>query len=314
MLLEELRALGHRGEVFPGGVDVPGLPRPVLAELRAAEEAVDAWGRRTVRTLDDVRAAAARLCPARPAAASFRVWGRRLGVHPFDRIALERAVGAVLHARWDLPVSLGAPELSIRAVVAGDQLVLGRRIAGFEPPPRPFNQRVSLAPVVAAALVRWVRTTRPARVRDPLCGAGTLLVAAGARYADAVLEGSDWAEAAARGAEANLAAAGLRARAEVATRDALAPGPDRALADLLIGNPPFGLTLARRMKPFAFHRRLLERARGGLVPGAEVVLLVHRPEQVAQAAVEAGYRVEDRHAFSMGSTRPTLVRLRAPPR
>lgn len=304
----ELADRGVRGAPTAGGV-VAESSLEAPCTLRVVDDVVELWGGAgEIRELDDVRVAASQINLPSPKAASFRVDGLRWGHHPFDRIALERAVGGALHRRWGLPVSLERPGLRVRAHLCGQQLWVGRLVqAGLGRRPRPFGQRVSLSPVVAAAMIRFSELEHPRRVLDPCCGAGTLLVEAGHRWSDAVLAGGDRSFRAAEGCRQNLEAAGFAARARVAVTDALVPLPS-SQADLVVSNPPFGLQLGRGVNFFRFYRKLLRAVRSGLSPAAKVVLLIHRAGAFEDAARAEGFTIEASHRFEMGSTRPTMIR------
>lgn len=307
-LQEELQERGCRCEPMPAGVRTDRVPGP---GLRIAEDVVRLWWGAEAEDLDSVRRVARAHPVDRPEVASFRVEGERLGRHDFDRVALERAVGGALHEQWQLPVDLQAPELVVRARLVDTELSVGELVSkGLGRRPRPFGQKVSLTPVVAAAMVRFSGRAQVGRVWDPCCGAGSLLVEAGARWPEAQLVGGDLSVRAVEGAMANLQASGLVNRATVAVRDALAPRAGEPV-DLVISNPPFGLQLGRKVNFFRFYRKLLTALRAQLSPEGTVVLLVHRVRALLDAAESVGFQVEAAHGFEMGSTRPTMARLRA---
>ena len=105
---------------------------------------------------------------------------------------------------------------------------------------RPLGQTYTPHPIIEAML-RWASDHgTPTRVVDPGAGSGRYLLAAGRRFPEAELHGSDVDPLATLMLRANLAAAGLAGRA----RSHL--GDDRALAlpeaegpTLFIGNPPY---------------------------------------------------------------------------
>jgi hypothetical protein len=91
-------------------------------------------------------------------------------------------------------------------------------------------------------MVAWARTALPgpARIVDPGCGSARFLLAAGRAFPGARLVGVEIDPLAAAIARANLAAAGMAARADVIVGDyRRAALPHAAGPTLFIGNPPY---------------------------------------------------------------------------
>ena len=105
---------------------------------------------------------------------------------------------------------------------------------------RPLGQTYTPHPIIEAML-RWASDHgTPTRVVDPGAGSGRYLLAAGRRFPEAELHGSDVDPLATLMLRANLAAAGLAGRARIHLGDyrALAlPGAEGPT--LFIGNPPY---------------------------------------------------------------------------
>ncbi len=318
--LEPLLAAALGGTATaPGWVAVP-RPAEAVRRSRLAIDRLEPWVLGSLdpgQGLNGVRAAAAAawplLSPQIPAPLHFRVRSVRRGRHPYDRIAVERAVGAVVARATGWPVRLEAPALVLRADVMDARLLIG----GLRPwpdrdEPRPFNQRVGVSPVVAAAAAELgADGPPPGAVLDPFCGAGTLLVEAGRRFGSARLIGGDWTAAAAEGALRNIEAAGLADRAEIHHRDArhLAADHNPGSIDLVLSNPPFGLRIGRSIRFVGFYRRLLFAVRTLSSPSGRLVLLVHRLAQLEAAAEVERFAVTARLPLALGDSRPTLVRL-----
>ena len=105
---------------------------------------------------------------------------------------------------------------------------------------RPLGQTYTPHPIIEAML-RWASDHgTPARVVDPGAGSGRYLLAAGRRFPEAELHGSDVDPLATLMLRANLAATGLagRARAHLGDYRALAL-PEAEGPTLFIGNPPY---------------------------------------------------------------------------
>lgn len=105
---------------------------------------------------------------------------------------------------------------------------------------RPLGQTYTPHPIIEAML-RWASDHgTPARVVDPGAGSGRYLLAAGRRFPEAELHGSDVDPLATLMLRANLAAAGLAGRARIHLGDYRALAlPEAEGPTLFIGNPPY---------------------------------------------------------------------------
>lgn len=105
---------------------------------------------------------------------------------------------------------------------------------------RPLGQTYTPRPIIEAML-HWASDHgTPARVVDPGAGSGRYLLAAGRRFPEAELHGSDVDPLATLMLRANLAAAGLAGRARIHLGDYRALAlPEAEGPTLFIGNPPY---------------------------------------------------------------------------
>ena len=105
---------------------------------------------------------------------------------------------------------------------------------------RPLGQTYTPHPIIEAML-RWASDHgTPTRVVDPGAGSGRYLLAAGRRFPEAELHGSDVDPLATLMLRANLAAAGLAGRSRVHLGDYRALAlPEAEGPTLFIGNPPY---------------------------------------------------------------------------
>lgn len=310
------------GPMLPGRV--PGwLPEGALDAsvlgLRTVHDVIEPWATRRLEAesgLDGVRAAVRDwLHPHLESPSSFRVRAERFGQHPYNRVDIERAVGGVFHSACGWRVRLEDPEVIVRADLLQDILLCGRLLtpAPLSQRPRVFNQTVGVSTVVAAAAARISGLTAPSLVLDPFCGAGTLLVEAAHRFPSARLLGGDWNLPAVEGARKNLAAVGAEARMAVEQADALQLGErlSPASVDLVLSNPPFGLRIGKSIRFVGFFRKLLRGVARVLRPEGRIVLLVHRPGQLREAAGLEGFSVLHQYPVVVGKVRPSLVVLSA---
>ncbi|UPM42029.1 methyltransferase domain-containing protein [Halocatena salina] len=114
------------------------------------------------------------------------------GTTDVDTQRAERELGAVLTQRG-FEIDLDDPDHELRALFSDDSCVLGwlvaRSIRDFGdrmPSKRPFFQPGSMGPLLARALANIAGARPGARVLDPMCGTGGLLIEAGLAGADVI--------------------------------------------------------------------------------------------------------------------------------
>jgi precorrin-6B methylase 2 len=169
-------------------------------------------------------------------------------------------------SRYDL-------ELLVRGAASGSRLLIR---PSFMPDPR-FDYRrkdvgASINPVVAACLVRLLRTSADATVLDPTCGSGTLLIERAILDRTTRLFGFDISRTAVAAARQNAQAAALGRRVQIAQGDATTPQPYRA-CDEAIANLPFGRRTGRADIDLGrLYRSILGNLQNCVRPGGRVLL------------------------------------------
>jgi tRNA (guanine10-N2)-dimethyltransferase len=130
------------------------------------------------------------------------------GTTDVDTQRAERVLGSVLTERG-FSVDLDQPDHELRVLFSDDICALGWLVArsdrGYgdrKPSKRPFFQPGSMDPLLARALVNIAGARPGARVLDPMCGTGGILVEAGLAGADVI--GLDVQSKMVHGARENL--------------------------------------------------------------------------------------------------------------
>lgn len=245
----------------------------------------------------------------------FRVSSNRHGDHDFTSPQLQAAAGSAIVARTGAPVDLEDYRVHVQVDAIGRRCLVGLRWTErelglrFE---RVYNQRVALKPLVAYAMLRVARGDgpEPARVLDPFCGTGTLLLEAGTIHPGAALLGSDALAACAEGSRRNLAAVGLAHRARLECGDARTLGERHAPGSigLIATNPPYGHRLGRRLRFVDFYRDFLAAAVAVLRPAGRLVVLVGRQAAFDKARARVpGLESLHERTLSLGGMRVRLV-------
>ncbi len=213
----------------------------------------------------------------------------------------ERACGAALTDRG-FSVDLDDPDHVLRVLFAADTCLVGwvaaesvRDFADRKPTDRPFFQPGSMAPMDARAYANLAGAGPDARIVDPMCGTGGVLIEAGLVGSDVV--GNDAQRKMVRGARENLAhyLSGDADRAAHAADHAVVRGDATALglrddvADGVVFDAPYG-----RQSKIETHR-LEDLVAGALREAARIaprgVLVADRSWR--EAAVDAGWTVTD---------------------
>lgn len=264
-------------------LDGAGRQRSALAELRARAGRVDAC---------PLLAAVAALRPLQ-AGAPFEVVASFLGRRNYNRFEIERAVGEGLERALGRsfvagPLDAGAhPPLSWRVHLFDGGGFLGLRLAAG-----PLHRREyrldsvagTMHPPLARAAAVLGGAQRGALVLDPFCGAGTMLLEAGAHQPAARLLGADVSADAVRAASGNADRAGARVALIVGDAGRL-PVPDGA-AGVTVTNPPW----SRRVAPAGSLRGGLEPfwLEAARVSAGRIVVVLEELEGQAGAIRAAG--------------------------
>lgn len=290
---------------------------PIALAMRSVHHVVrgvDAFTLPATGSLDAIRARlAGTAIPGLTAATPFRVTSNRSGRHPFTSMDIQAAAGAGIRARSGAPVDLKRYAVNVQVDVVDDLCLVGIRWSRralslrFE---RPYRRRVALAANVAHAMLRLAAPgPAPARVLDPCCGTGTILLEAGMMFPQARLIGGDTDPRSVEGAGRNLAFHGLAQRSRTLRADArdLAALATLGPFDAIVVNPPFGRRLGRRTDFRRFYGELLAGSREIIAREGRLVLLADRRGAFNRACRDAGgWHIRDVRIIELGDIHPGL--------
>jgi len=178
---------------------------------------------------------------------SFRVRVKGYGTSPESR-SLERELGGLIQGKG--PVRLDSPEVEFRFLYTKHRVYATELLAEMDrgtpesriPSKRPFFQPVSLHPRYARALVNLTELRERARVLDPFCGTGGILLEAG--LMGLTVRGSDLRPDMIAGCRKTLAAWKVRAELECCDVGELKERFDPVAG--IATDPPYGRSASTR--------------------------------------------------------------------
>jgi len=271
-----------------------GRPRSALARLGELSACLD---------LHEPAALCAGVRPI-PRSPAFSVTANFVGQRNYSTHEIKQAcaegIGGSHH--WPYAPDDAAADLNVRVFIEHDTAFVGMRLGRYPLHRRPYKQvhvPGSLKPPVAAALLRLAGLTPGARVLDPCCGAGTLLVEAA--LSGAVALGGDRDPAALAAAQANARAAGIAAGLLCwdAQRLPLVDGS----VERIVSNLPWGRTVEVDTTLASFYQRVCSEMRRVVAPGGRLVVLTNAPHLVSPGDL----RCEQRLEISLFGQTPTAM-------
>ncbi len=224
-----------------------------------------------------------------------------------DRKTAISALSAVLGETGGLANSPSGYDAEFRVICEKGKTLLFAKL--FVPPDPRFAYRkgavsASIHPVNAAALMRFARPHLKdgARVIDPCCGSGTLLVErAKLGLPGSDLLGVDIDGAALAIAQSNADAAGVRAG--FVRADATRFVPQKPF-DELFANLPFGTRVGTAQRNDAFYRGLVQRLNTCLSAEGVAVFYTTQFAALSRLLEGAGFKVADSMRFEAGGLSP----------
>lgn len=192
--------------------------------------------------------------------------------------------------------------------------------------PRPLSARAwrvcnlagGLNATVAAAMLELAAPEPHARLFNPMCGSGTLLIEAGERLrrggrppAAGQLRGCDLNPAALSCSAQNAAAAGFDL--DLFRGDAAHTGLEAGSADVIVADPPWGDAVGSHRANATLYPALLAEAARLAAPGARLVLLSHELRLLERVlGAQRAWRVAERLQVFHGGHHPHIYLLKGP--
>jgi tRNA (guanine6-N2)-methyltransferase len=219
-----------------------------------------------------------------------------------DEIKQACAEGIAEHQGWHYSENDAQADLNVRVFIEGDMAVVGVRLGARSLSKRPYKQQHvpgSLKPAVAAALLQLAGVTQGARILDPCCGAGTILIEA--RSYGATAYGGDINWEAVTAAHFNATQAG--AAVQIQHWDArVLPVSDRSV-DRVISNLPWGRAVSTDSSLRGLYQEIGEEIQRVLAPGGQIVVLTNLPDLVQFRRLKCDKQIE----ISLFGQTPTIM-------
>jgi len=219
-----------------------------------------------------------------------------------DEIKQACAAGIIERQHWVYSEDDAKADLNVRIFMEGDTAVVGVRLGARSLSKRPYKQQHvlgSLKPAVAAALLALADVPTGARILDPCCGAGTILIEA--RADGAAAWGGDIDSQAVAAARLNAAQADVTVHLQRWDARAL-PLSDHSV-DRVISNLPWGRAVTTNISLPALYQEISEEIERVLIPGGQAVLLTNLPDLVKFKRLKCERQLE----ISLFGQTPTIM-------
>jgi tRNA (guanine6-N2)-methyltransferase len=212
------------------------------------------------------------------------------------------AAGIIERRHWNYSENDGEADLNVRVFIEGETAIIGVRLGARSLSKRPYKQEHvpgSLKPAVAAALLTLVDVPLGARILDPCCGAGTILIEAKSYGVTAL--GGDIDRHAIAAARSNATQA--NARVHLQCWDARALPISNKSVDCVISNLPWGRAVSTDVSLQALYQAISDEIERVLVTSGKAVLLTNLPDLVQFKRLKCARQFE----ISLFGQTPTIM-------
>jgi len=239
-----------------------------------------------------------------PDALSFSVSANFVGRRNYTADEIKTAIsqGVTAIAGWQYQEDDRQSDLNLRMFIEHETAIVGMRVAQTPLAKRTYKQAHvpgSLKPAVAASLIFLTGATPSARLLDPCCGAGTILIEAALQGMTAT-GGDQSAEAVAATME-NAAAAGIAL--DVQKWDARALLLPNASINCIVTNLPWGRQVEVDTALTEFYSAACVEMERVLATDGRLVILTNLPQLVAFPTRS----IEEQLEISLFGQQPTIL-------
>ncbi len=246
---------------------------------------------------------------------SMRVTCKRIDKSlPFTSETIQLEVAEVILERYPYPVKLKDPKYMVRVDVHKKHLVISLQLTHLslsKTTPKPYHPVTAMKSNLAHSMLLLADIPLGGTLMDPFLGSGTTLIQAAKLSPTFKLIGFDYDEAAAHGAQLNVAAEGMEG-VDIRCLNALEMSkhfPWHSI-DAIVTDPPYGIRTSKQKKYFEFYLTFLAQARRLLKVGASLTLVVVKRYSFDDALnTIKGFQETDRLQIKLGGFTAHLIRL-----
>ncbi|AFZ44788.1 RNA methylase [Halothece sp. PCC 7418] len=252
--------------------------------------------------------------PEMDTAKTFRVTTQRNGKHEFRAMDVQRIAGSALIQRYGKKVNLAQPDVNVR-VDLYDRLCLvsiqETQEALDQRQKKVWRPRIALKTTMAYAMLQLCELEGTARLLDPFCGSGTILMEAATLFPDLDIYGRDrWAEAV-TGVKENIRAAHFSHQIQIQEGDArdLAQDYPAGFFDAIVTNPPYGVHLGSKINFDRLYQKFLYGAEKILQPEGRLVVLVGKGRGAFKKIISQRetFQIREERLVNTGELYPHLL-------
>jgi tRNA (guanine6-N2)-methyltransferase len=212
---------------------------------------------------------------------TFSVTANFVGKRNYNTDEIKQACAAGVSERqgWVYSEDDAKADLNLRVFIEGEAAVVGVRLGARSLSRRPYKQGHvpgSLKPVVAAALLTLAEVSPGARIIDPCCGAGTILIEA--KSSNVIAFGGDIDLQAITAARFNATQADTTVHLQ--HWDARALPISNKSVEHVISNLPWGRAVSTDVSLQVLYQEITDEIERVLIPGGGTVLLTNLPQLV----------------------------------
>lgn len=314
-LKEKTSLLGFCREGMQGRIWFDAERKPAFEEMHSLFHVVQVLGEQEFASIspEAIREAAVQLeWPEFTSATPFRCSCNRIGSHDFSSVDVERIVGGGLQNKYQLEVNLKHYLKEALILIEENRVIFGIRLTRHALSKRykkSFIHRGAIKYTLAHAMLQLLRPEKGARMLDPFCGSGSIVMQAAALFGPSIeiWAGDLFAENIA-GTQANLRANAWEDRVKIKQADARQLDEEFPGVTHIVSNLPFGKRVAKNEDMGQLLGRFIQAAARALPEGGRLLVLVHHPYLVKKEAEVSGKLklLHSRH-LRVGTHHPRLL-------
>jgi 23S rRNA G2445 N2-methylase RlmL len=177
-------------------------------------------------------------------------------------------------------------------------------------PKKIITHPTPLLPPIAYCMIRLAAPQKNEQLLDPMCGCGTIPLLAALEWKDLKVVGLDIEGEYLFSARRNAETLGITDRVEFAKSDIADLANTGIVADMVVVNPPYGMTLPPRSKIERLYGTLLQTSNKVLSSNGRIVLVTPYPRIIEKEAQQVKMRIDSSYRIQEGQPPRTIQVIR----